>query len=199
MRDLIEYLGARAVADSEWRAVVMAHPCSGTTWLVDTLNHLGIPALHELVRPADPPWRVLVTYRAFGWPQPADEERIHLVRDPLRVVRSTAALFGKRPRVARDIYAQIVGTGTTATVPPLGELGPVSLAAWTLAVFNQRAEARGLSRFRIEDVAPGWAPPSARRNPHAGATPLEWDDIKMCRDLLWTQWRQYGYPAEQGE
>jgi hypothetical protein len=208
--DLVTYLRSRC-EDPSYKCVVLAHPCSGTTWLVDVLNALGISALHELVRPQDPAWRVLVTYRTFGWSGP--EEHLHLVRDPLRVVRSCAALFEKRPRVAKDIFAQIVGDGVTATVPKLGDLGPVSIAAWTLAVFNQRAEALvgADGRFRIEDVAAPanvWVPidtpldpakVAPRRNSHARGEPLEWDDIKMCRDPLWTQFRRYGYPVAKGE
>ena len=195
--DLVTYLVERA-REPDYRAVVLAHPCSGTTWLTDVLNSLGVPTLHELVRPADPPWRVLVTYRTLGWSGP--EEHLHLVRDPLAVVRSCAALFEKRPRVARDVFAQIVGDGVTATVPKLGDLGPASIAAWTLAVFNHRADrlVGADGRFRIEDVA-SRVVAGARTNSHARDGSLGWDDLKMCRDALWTQFRLYGYPVVRGE
>jgi len=197
--DLVTYLLERA-RDPRWRAVILAHPCSGTTWLCDTMRALGVPANHELLRPADGDPRVLVTFRALGFaPLRAGEERLHLVRDPARVVQSAAVLFAQRPRVARDIYAQILNDGLSINLPAVGQMGPLALAAWTLSVFNQRAEERTEYRFRIEDVGHRTTRLDAeiRANSHVGdrgpAQGLRWEDLQVFVDPLQTQRRRYGY------
>jgi hypothetical protein len=185
--NLITHILGRAQADPAYRAVVLAHPSSGTTWLCDTLDTLGHHAAHELLRPADAAWVALVTFRQLGWREPATD-RLGLVRDPVATLESAAALYAKRPRVARDAYAQICGSGHSTANPAIGAAGPLFVAALTLDTMLHRLRASGLPIFRIEEAsspAPICEDRAPRRNPHRiqGRAAQGLDFASLVRDF----------------
>lgn len=149
--DLAATIAARAFADPTYTAIVIAHPCSGTTWFCDMLTRGGVKAAHELVRPMDPTWRVLVTFRQIGWTWRATE-KFYLTRDPHKVLISAAGLYGRRPRVREDVVQQIIGCGLSVGRLAVEGSTDIDLAARTWLTIHEQALRRRLPHYRVEDA-----------------------------------------------
>lgn len=188
--DLVDWVLSLPPSES---VLVLAHPGSGTQWTVEQLRAAGIATAHEYIRPYDPPARVLVTYRKWG-PQEHDHV-VHLVRDPLRVVASAAALVTKRPKLKLEIAAYVIGDGLRANVESWAEIPAVPTMAHTLAELNARAEWRAKALFRVEDIHERT---DAGRNSHSRGEVLNWSWLRReapDADALEAQARRYGYPC----